>query len=86
MKSVLFFDKPQQPSGRIRAFCGAIVIGVINPLADGRATWSLTLTDDRGQAKTVDAAEGAVTHAFAQWLERAGLVQDTPDAPGHEVL
>lgn len=70
----LSFQQPHEP-GRVLAFSGQAPIGRIYPLGDGRATWSMDLTDDRGTAKSQLAAQTALSEAFGRWLALAGLVQ-----------
>lgn len=70
----LSFQKPHGP-GRVLAFSGEERIGRIYPLGDGRATWLLDLTDDRGTAKSQLAAQTALSEAFGRWLSRAGLAK-----------
>ncbi|WCR04786.1 hypothetical protein JHX88_08770 [Paracoccus saliphilus] len=48
-------------------------IGRINPLGDGRATWELDRTDERGTARSVQAAQIALAEAFGRWVVSAGL-------------
>lgn len=75
MKNKLTFRKPHEPyeTGRILAFCHKAYIGRINPLGDGRATWELDRTGNRGTAKSVQAAKDALSAAFGRWLETAEL-------------
>ncbi|RNF35057.1 hypothetical protein A7A09_008825 [Paracoccus methylarcula] len=71
---ILSFQEPHE-LGRVIAFCGNAPVGRIYPLGDGRATWALDLTDDRGTARSVQAAQDALSEAFGRWLSTARLGQ-----------
>ncbi|MBK4216108.1 hypothetical protein JJJ17_09240 [Paracoccus caeni] len=71
----LIFDQPEPPTGRIHALSRAAKIGAVYPLGDGRATWWCYVTEQRGEAKSAEAAKAALAGAFGQWMERAGVAQ-----------
>lgn len=76
-RAVLTFHKPHEAyeTGRILAYCHQAYIGRINPLGDGRATWELDRGDERGTARSVQAAQIALSEAFGRWLSMARLGQ-----------
>lgn len=79
MNLSLNYDQPVPTGGRIHAYSGAACIGVVYPLSDGRATWWLQVTGDRGEAKTVDLAKMALVMSMLRWMDEAGLQQIVSD-------
>ena len=69
------------PDGRIHALRGSVPVGRIYPLSDGRATWYLDLTDERGAAKSVDIAKQQISTFFIDWMIQADLTCVEPNAP-----